>query len=206
MNNFITKSFSLSFKLLHFVGMYPKTDNSYLYTISAFLAYSLFALLIPVLAIVHIVVEETDMAIINYNAMFLSQSVAFTVKIFPFIIHHNKIKKCLNYFETSNFFTTSSEDQIILDKCVATCRRNVVIFFSIIIGGICGWLCKPLLGKTYKIPLDVWLPCLNTAEYTKITVWYCLLYFITSIGKHNHFIINDINCYQKHIFNYFVVT
>lgn len=158
--------------------MYPNSQCSFRQGI---VIYLFFTVVIPIFGIIHLLIEEDDVHIINYGVMFLTQAVAFSVKILPFIINNNEIRDCVNHFDDV-IFSVSEEDRHILNNCISVCHRNTKLFFIVISGGLVTWIAKPLLFEKYKTPLDIWLPVVNTAEFEEVSLLYCILYFITSLG------------------------
>lgn len=184
MKTIIQQSFSLSFKVMKFLKMYPDPHESCFKITQSFLTYFCCVVLIPALAIIHLIFEETDVQNINYNAMFLTQSVCFIVKILPFIISNSELRKCINFFDDQQFAPISLRDERVINNCVLICKRNTKIFLNVLILSLITWLIKPLLLKGYRTPFDLWLPMIETDMFAEISLTYCFIYFITSVGMY----------------------
>ncbi|RZC42959.1 7tm 6 domain containing protein, partial [Asbolus verrucosus] len=179
MEGVIQRSFSINLRVMKACYLYPPLQHKCLYKMAAYLMHLCFVMLVPTLGILHLLLEDNlDMERVNYNAAFLAQTTCFTTKLLPFIRDGQRIRKCIDYFDSSLFTVTRQKQKTIIDNCIKVCRRNTFIFLVCAGGAVGSWATKPFFWEGHKLPVDVWLP-FNTSE--KLIIYYPV-YFIIAIG------------------------
>ncbi|KAJ3641554.1 hypothetical protein Zmor_028057 [Zophobas morio] len=179
MANAIRESFDLIIVTLRFVGLYPSDKNqpcvSVLKKIWMYVLYfSQVVLLLLVLANV-IFKQYSDVMLFNQMVMFLSQGTATCLKVLPFLRNTHRMKKCIEYFGNSRFTPRSKEEREIMTECVGICRRNVRLYFVALLFTVTVWNFYPLVQKSGRLSVDMWLPC----DLTQPLVYY-LMYFYSA--------------------------
>ncbi|RZC36662.1 7tm 6 domain containing protein, partial [Asbolus verrucosus] len=159
-----------------FLCLYSPEKHNRFYKTQAYIFYCVFIILVPLLAILYLLLEEEiDIVEINYNAAFLSQTTCFITKLLPFVTNIDQIRKCIHYFGDPNFKAHNDGEKKIIDDCVRICRRNSTAFLIGVTGGVFIWDIKPLFGKDYALPIEVWLPFNPKGE---LKTYYCVYLFL----------------------------
>ncbi|KAJ3643965.1 hypothetical protein Zmor_026645 [Zophobas morio] len=176
MSGIITQSFQFNLFVLKAFYLYPPEKQTYLYKIRTLILYVLCVVAVPTISIINLISsEDLNVERANYNAAFLVQATSFITKFLPFVIHGQKIKKCITYFES--FKTDKENHQMILNDCIRICRRNTFGFFVCVVGGGISWVSKPFFWKDRSFPIDVWLPFDAT---TNNFVYFCVYLFVAT--------------------------
>ncbi|XP_063905155.1 odorant receptor Or1-like [Zophobas morio] len=99
-------------------------------------------------------------------------------KVLPFIRNGERIKKCIDFFGQSDFAPRDTQEQEIIDECVAICRRNCTAYFCGIIITVILWNVPVYFGKEKTFPVQLWLP------YDPISsslIYYGTLFYATAV-------------------------
>jgi hypothetical protein len=134
--------------------------------------------MVPFLTILNFIVEEhLDILQLNNTATFLSETICWIIKLLPFLVNGQRIKKCINYFGDSYFTTLLCGDtdrKNIINNCIQVCRRNSLIFLTGVIGGLASFIIKPLFLNSQRLPLNMWLPFRTSENWIYIAVYLFL--------------------------------
>ncbi|RZB38719.1 7tm 6 and/or Iso dh domain containing protein, partial [Asbolus verrucosus] len=163
---------------MRIVGLYPPEKNSRLFKVYAYILYFIALTPTSVLGFLDIYLkEDVDVVEMSYSALISIQMAFFTMKLSPFIRNGNKIKKCINYFESPNFDLFNKEHKKIIEESVDVCRRNSVVFLGGVIVSFCFWSVTPF-WRANNLPLDVWVPFDPFAS----VINYCIVYSVLAVG------------------------
>ncbi|RZC39725.1 7tm 6 domain containing protein, partial [Asbolus verrucosus] len=166
MTDAIKRSFNVNLSVMQAFGLYSAAEESTcLYKVMGYSMYCLFMFPIPIFGTLYLVLDENfDMMQLNDNAFLIAEIVCQFTKLFPFIHNANRIKTCIHYFEAPFFLLSRQKQLDILNKYSRICQRNSKLFLSAVITINIIWASKPLFGKEYKLPVDLWLPFELVAE------------------------------------------
>ncbi|RZB40832.1 7tm 6 domain containing protein, partial [Asbolus verrucosus] len=144
----IEESFGINLRVMKACCLYPPLTHGRWYKIKAYLMHLCFVMPVPTLGILYLLLkEDLDMERVNYNAGFLAQTTCFTTKLLPFIKEGHRIRKCIDYFNSSSFAVLNEKQKKIMDQCVKVCRRNTFIFLICVGGGVTSWATKPFFWE-----------------------------------------------------------
>jgi hypothetical protein len=178
MNDIIKQSFNINIFVMETLGLYPCEKHSNFRQVQAYVMYILFIIMVPFLTILNFIVEENlDILQLNNTATFLSETICWIIKLLPFLVNGQRIKKCINYFGDSYFTTLLCGDtdrKNIINNCIQVCRRNSLIFLTGVIGGLASFIIKPLFLNNQRLPLNMWLPFRTSENWIYIAVYLFL--------------------------------
>ncbi|RZB40845.1 7tm 6 domain containing protein, partial [Asbolus verrucosus] len=185
MRDIIAQSFSINLNVMRILGLYPPETYKYLYKVCSYITYSIFVVLVSLLAILYVIFDEQhDILQLNLTGIYLAETVSFITKLLPFIRNGSRIKKCINYFGAPYFLPYLNKHKEIIDKCNNICRRNSMAYFTGVLLGEITWNIKPLLMKGNRFPIGIWLP-FDAAADTRI--YWTTYIFLAAASVYNGF-------------------
>lgn len=172
----IKESFTLNLYIMKLFGLYPPDNYKLLYKIHSIFLYVIFILPIPCLGCFYLLVDDSiSLAVVADNAFLLAEMGCYIIKFLPFITNSKQIKTCINYIEKTQSCITTANEKKINDVCIKTCRRITKIFLMSVTAGVTSWSVKPLLLKTAKLPMDLWLPYKTTETFNFLVTYMYLV-------------------------------
>lgn len=176
----IEKSFALNLFIMKLFGLYPPDNYTLLYKIHSVFLYFFFILPIPCLGCFYLLVDDNvSLAVVADNAFLLAEMGCYIIKFLPFITKSEQIKNCINYIEKIQSCITVADEEKIHETCIITCRKITKIFLMSVTAGVTSWSVKPLLLKTAKLPMDLWLPYKTTGTFNFLVTY---VYLVTAVA------------------------
>ncbi|KAJ3666971.1 hypothetical protein Zmor_002387 [Zophobas morio] len=150
------RSFSIAIIVLKIVGFYPSDNHKQLHKLYGIVLYIVAMIPISILSLLHFVFLE-EMSDFKSNDFSMVAIIFYTFKLPPCLIHRNKIKRCIHYFDDPLYSVVKQEHKKIMDECIAVCRRNINVFLISCLSTGCTFLAPALINPEI-LPLNVWLP------------------------------------------------
>ncbi|KAJ8943736.1 hypothetical protein NQ318_007184 [Aromia moschata] len=153
------KSFSGNVKLLKLLGLYPYSSCPKIYPFYAYTFYVLFTCPTPTLCMVNLFfVEEITLQRVANTFFMITQIGILIVKLLP--------------------FKNNPEGEVLVDKCVKTCKNIFHLFYAFCLATLFTWPLKALFNQEEgrrTLPAEVWLPF---DAYEDITVYCAVFVFV----------------------------
>ncbi|KAJ3658558.1 hypothetical protein Zmor_010291 [Zophobas morio] len=179
MSNIIKESFNIDLNVLSIFGLYITGNNSAFFKVRAYALYFFLLVMGTILILTNLILKNNISGMqMNLMVTYVVETMSIWFKVLPFIRNGERIKKCIDFFGQSDFAPRDTQEQEIIDECVAICRRNCTAYFCGIIITVILWNVPVYFGKEKTFPVQLWLP------YDPISsslIYYGTLFYATAV-------------------------
>jgi hypothetical protein len=183
MEEVVRQSFTLNLTIMKIIGLYPPRRYSRIYKVYAYTLYVTAMMPPTIFGILHFMFSEDSKTAIYYSDFIMVGMMVYALKLFPFVLNGDNIKKCIHYFDASHYSVLKRKHQKIIEECVHNCQRNSRVFFLGCIAGVTGFIGQVLFREdVHQLPINVWMP----QSIEKLPILYYCIYFLLVMGKYNN--------------------
>lgn len=161
MPDLVSRSIGINIMGLRIFGLYPPDCHKYknIYKIHTYTMYITCIVSVPLLGALNLLLSPNlSLKQIADNAFLIAELGCFIPKLWPFVRHAERLKNCINFFQSPVFSVTRTEHQRIENECVQMCKRATAIFFLCVCFGFASWSSRPISWAGHTFPTEIWLP------------------------------------------------
>ncbi|KAJ3666978.1 hypothetical protein Zmor_002392 [Zophobas morio] len=181
-------SFSLNIRLLKIIGVYPSDNYKTVHKIYGYVLYIVAIVPVAVCGLLHFTCTA-DLTKFKNNDFVMIGIIFYPIKFFPCLIHRNKIKHCIHYYDHFDYNFLTHDHQKIIEECISTCRRNSKIFVIGCAAAVTGFIGQTLMNLE-QLSLDIWLP---KFVLEKPVYFYCAQFLIVTSTIYSGFFCGSID-------------
>lgn len=183
MSDIIKVSFKINFCVFRLYGLFRSNKLKLLSKIHAFTSYGVFNILVTVLGYIKWF-EEPESMTATITPCVLVCTTIFILKFFMFLLKHDEIQNCANFFAHTDFVSKEKVHVSNVKACVRHCQKLNIIFFVGVMSAVLLLTIYSLLSNNYNLILNIWLPYNHSSSL--------FIYYLTNFGL---FLGNVYYCY-----------
>ncbi|KAJ8943733.1 hypothetical protein NQ318_007181 [Aromia moschata] len=170
------KSFSGNVKILKLLGLYPYSSYPKIYPFYAYTFYVLFTCPTPILCMVNLFfLEERSLQRIVDTFFVITQIAILIVKLLPFKNNPEGVRASMEWLNRGVFRRHTPEQEVLVDKCVKTCKNIFHFFYAFCLASLFTWPWKVFFSERRILPVEIWLPF---DAYEDIRVYSAVFFFV----------------------------